>query len=1184
MIAAVRSSRSRVIVALIISALVVLGFFAVFNTESASAYPPGWTVQTSPTGATDANQLSVTSQGRYVFVVWRSSGNGSIWFQRSIDYGSTWEDPILIEDGSLNGTSTGVKVMCACNQGGDVPYVWIFYSSKKGTGTDNWAELWIARSEDYGATWPTDTDTDPSVKPHRWHTGSTHWQYQVDADYLQGANQLMFVYTEKRNDVWAEVKYGGYIDTSGAIHPRTDVWLSNLDDGHSECPSITCEGMGDAYVVWQDYAKGGVSNAALYSNYTHNKGSSWHGATEVFYQKNRSFMYPKIDYEKNFPTMICAMKNTDNNQYYLVNAYINTTYDTWRGFDGSDPPDIGGSIVYSNGAVAPHPAIFGPWGAETWLFENKSGGISLHDDNTIPNIPDCQDTFGSMTSKGVLGSVCAEDRNFIGIAAEDGRIYMRRKDTVAPPDVQLTNPATGQAEDIFKNSDFDITSTAADNYSITGPDMTTGYNYYNGIRRVHYEYTEDGSAWNLLECSGADHEEDGNYYAVEPPYRLTAVAAPLAGKRIKIRACAEDSAGNDDVLGNIGYGESPGWILIDMEKPVSRLTSTGSAGFGSFYVAFPSIELTSDDPGTERIEYRLTNTQAGSGDGNWTTFTKPFSLKDGIWKVEHRAIDKAGNVGDLRKDTVKVDTRDPVCSITMPKRDTIQTGYSGDQTFKLGGTATDINDLQWAGIYVDNEKVCESYNHFEMSHDWPLAGIPEGNHTITVKARDSAGNVGSASKKVWIGNAVKDWYFAEGNTLPEFDEYICLMNPGDRDALVQISFLLENGQVITRERSMRPKQRDTIRVKDYVEQGHHVSTKVHCNNQAIIAERPMYFLYKGQWKGGHNCMGINVLQNNWYFAEGTTRKNDTDGYFEEWITLMNPHNEATANVTITYMLEDGSNINAYYSIAPHSRCTVEVEKDIGLNRDVSAKVSSDVSIAAERPMYFNYHGFAVDGSNVVGTSGPSEVWYFAEGATQPGFQEWITLQNPNDVSAECTITYMTGSGRVSEVKQAVAPRSRATVDVLGQVGDNENVSTKVEANVPIIAERPMYFVYGMNTGKFWDGGEAAMGNPDPSTEYFLAEGCTITNFDTWYTLQNPRDDKGCSVTIEYMFGDGSTQTQEYWVEPHSRLTISVNDAVQMRGDVSGAISASFPIVIERPMYFNYHGITGGHNAVGFGVD
>jgi len=52
------------------------------------------------------------------------------------------------------------------------------------------------------------------------------------------------------------------------------------------------------------------------------------------------------------------------------------------------------------------------------------------------------------------------------------------------------------------------------------------------------------------------------------------------------------------------------------------------------------------------------------------------------------------------------------------------------------------------------------------------------------------------------------------------------------------------------------------------------------------------------------------------------------------------------------------------------------------------------------------------------------------------------------------------------------------------------------------------------------------------------------------------------------------------------MTINVRDAIKKDANVSGSIIADWPIVIERPMYFNYdnRGLTGGHDVQGYGTD
>ena len=78
---------------------------------------------------------------------------------------------------------------------------------------------------------------------------------------------------------------------------------------------------------------------------------------------------------------------------------------------------------------------------------------------------------------------------------------------------------------------------------------------------------------------------------------------------------------------------------------------------------------------------------------------------------------------------------------------------------------------------------------------------------------------------------------------------------------------------------------------------HDFSTKITCTNgQQIVAERPMYFDYKG-WTGGSDVMGASAMSRNWYFGEGTTRDN-----FTEYVTVLNP-NKTEGAVKFDYMIE-----------------------------------------------------------------------------------------------------------------------------------------------------------------------------------------------------------------------------------------------------------------------------------------
>jgi predicted small secreted protein len=160
------------------------------------------------------------------------------------------------------------------------------------------------------------------------------------------------------------------------------------------------------------------------------------------------------------------------------------------------------------------------------------------------------------------------------------------------------------------------------------------------------------------------------------------------------------------------------------------------------------------------------------------------------------------------------------------------------------------------------------------------------------------------------------------------------------------------------------------------------------------------------------------------------------------------------------------------AIAANSRETINVNTAVGAGKDVSIKVESSQPIVAERPIYFNYKGVWAGGHNTIGATSTSNVWYFAEGYTGDGFEEWLTIQNPSGSTAHTTVTYMFKGGGTQSQSIAIAANSRETISVNTAVGAGKDVSIKVESTQPIVAERPMYFNYKGS----WAGGHNTTGS------------------------------------------------------------------------------------------------------------
>ena len=296
------------------------------------------------------------------------------------------------------------------------------------------------------------------------------------------------------------------------------------------------------------------------------------------------------------------------------------------------------------------------------------------------------------------------------------------------------------------------------------------------------------------------------------------------------------------------------------------------------------------------------------------------------------------------------------------------------------------------------------------------------------------------------------WYFAEGTTRSGFETWLCLANPGDVATQAVVRAMTHGGEVKETRLLVPASCRRSLLINELVGPDQDVALQV-TSDLPLVAERPMYFRYRGVWSGGHCTTGVSQPSTQWYFAEGTTRSG-----FETWLCLANP-GDAGATASVDYYLSDGEVVRRAYPIAPHSRYTICVNDELGGDRDVSAHIYSREPILAERPLYFGRSKGLQGGDCVVCAESVSNNWYFAEGCTRSGFEEWLCIGNPNRQVAKVTVSYL--NEKQSRLKQTynLAPETRFTVRVNDIVGEGHDVSLVVESDCGVVAERPMYFVF-----------------------------------------------------------------------------------------------------------------------------
>ncbi len=511
-------------------------------------------------------------------------------------------------------------------------------------------------------------------------------------------------------------------------------------------------------------------------------------------------------------------------------------------------------------------------------------------------------------------------------------------------------------------------------------------------------------------------------------------------------------------------------------------------------------------------------------------------------------------------------------------------GYTATSNEVWGGTGYPY----WQAVYDDACASASTYS-WEVAMAWPdfeakvnarsdmsvgelygfviLSNGPSGRVTrVRLEGSGGAKEVAGYTFAAALGLPTNFFTLSEQN----FDEYILLQNPNDQDTNVYVNFMMPEGNQWEEDYTLAPYSRCTVYVNGIL-QNAEVSAEV-TSDLPIVAERAMYFDFKGSGiKGGHTSTGTAGTRTHWYLAEGYCGDN-----FSSWILLQNP-GEATANVHVQYFGGQGVLEEQDYAVPGFSRFSINVDTIPALEvAEFSADVTSDQPIVAERAMYFDTNGRG-GGSCAPPIGDLAQKWYFAEGYTGGNFDTWVLVMNADaEKTAKVTATFMLPGGATKQWNIEVPPKSRSTIHVDDIPGlEATDVSTLIESDIPVAAERAVYFDYYN-----WRGGHDSPGTTSLSDKWYFAEGCTGTTFDTWILLQNPGDTEA-HATLNFMLQDGTTHTYDATVVAHSRYTVKVNQVDGMSAaEFATYVVSDQPVAAERAMYFSYRSRDGGSNSFG----
>ena len=243
---------------------------------------------------------------------------------------------------------------------------------------------------------------------------------------------------------------------------------------------------------------------------------------------------------------------------------------------------------------------------------------------------------------------------------------------------------------------------------------------------------------------------------------------------------------------------------------------------------------------------------------------------------------------------------------------------------------------------------------------------------------------GSMPARIWSGGhssagvtaPAQNWFYAEGVTGRFFDTFILLSNPQTIPAHVTMEYLLSDGTVIPVTKVVPAMARLTVPIDleaDPRLQHASISTRI-LSDVPIVTERSMYWNTKLDvfpWSEGHNSFGLTETALRWALAEG--RVGGANAH-HTYILLSNPWTTA-AEVTVTYLRDNGAPVVKTYTVAPTTRYTIDVNSVVPELQDESfgarIEVTNGTTITVERSMYWDSNGvFWTAGTNAVGTTLP----------------------------------------------------------------------------------------------------------------------------------------------------------------------------------------------------------------------
>ncbi|HLY82820.1 MAG TPA: DUF5719 family protein [Acidimicrobiales bacterium] len=322
------------------------------------------------------------------------------------------------------------------------------------------------------------------------------------------------------------------------------------------------------------------------------------------------------------------------------------------------------------------------------------------------------------------------------------------------------------------------------------------------------------------------------------------------------------------------------------------------------------------------------------------------------------------------------------------------------------------------------------------------------------------------------------WYFADGTTQENSTLLLSLMNPYPEDAVVDLSFVTEQGveQPADFQGLVIPARALIgVDVGTHLRRRARVATTVSARTGRVVAWKtqevnPLPRNAPGQPSPGQPAgdsapvrtpgltlvLGAVSPGTTWWWPDGLA----ANGFVERY-QIYNP-GSAAADVSLRFALDQGSAEPIRLSVDPHSTATVvsnaETRVPSGVGHAVTLESANGVGVVAERTVDAVSPAPRTGLLDLLGARLAARSWVIPAGSTSPTLDEWVIVLNPGTAAVDVSIDSLFSGSRYGvgpSSRKSLAPGQRIAVRI--NEGDpNLDQALLIAASGNVVVERDLY--------------------------------------------------------------------------------------------------------------------------------